>query len=118
MENLIIDMDEKIYKNIISNKDALLFINFWAPWSGPCNGFRTHFQSMAYKNSLNEITESQRHIYFARVNVDMEGELVRIFDIKTVPTFIGVKNEDVIFSVQGIPAQEEFEQKIKLLLQA
>lgn len=118
MDNLIIEMDEKTYKHIISNKDALLFLNFWAPWSGPCNGFRNHFQYMAQTSSLNEISEHQKHIYFARINVDMEGELVRIFNIKTVPTFIGVKNENVIFSVQGIPSQEEFDQKIKLLLQA
>lgn len=114
MDNLIITLNEDEYRKLTDNDNNLLFIHFWAPWSGPCNQFIQNFEDLAkHEKSL-----SEKPVSFAKVNVDLEGELVRIFNIKTVPTFIGLKGRSVVFSEQGIVSDSEFERKIKLLRHA
>src|SRR5262245_41028450 len=61
----VIDMTATNAKETIEGNE-LVFIDFWAPWCGPCKRFTPIFEAMAEKNP---------DLKFVKVNTDDQPEL-------------------------------------------
>lgn len=60
-----------------AQKGKMIFLNFWAPWCGPCNMFA---------NVLQEIDEElQQHVQIVKVNVDEAQALAAGFEVQGIP---------------------------------
>lgn len=64
----------------ISNGEVL--IDFWAPWCVPCNTSKPHFEAFTAEKGITPIS----------VNIETDEELVEKFKIRSVPTFILLKD--------------------------
>jgi len=74
-------------------------IDFYADWCLPC------------KNMLPIITEMEKNnsnINFFTVNVDKENELVQLFEIKSIPTFMFIPINDYPSIFPGILSRYKF----------
>ena len=63
-------------------------LDFWAPWCGPCVTAGPMFESIA--NSFSE--EELKTLSFGKVNVDKNPETKQKFNVKSIPTFIVLKD--------------------------
>lgn len=70
---------------------------FTADWCGPCKKVRP---------VVEEINQDSI-IKFQLVDVDSELELVRAFEIKSVPTFIIIKDGEVVNRMTGAKTKQE-----------
>jgi thioredoxin 1 len=70
---------------------------FTADWCAPCKKVRP---------IVEEINKDSQ-IKFKVIDVDSEMDLVRAFEIKSVPTFIAIKDGEVIKRATGAKTQEE-----------
>jgi thioredoxin 1 len=70
---------------------------FTADWCGPCKKVRPIVEEINKDSSVK----------FKVVDVDSEMELVRAFEIKSVPTFIIIKDGEIINRASGSQTRED-----------
>ena len=68
-------------------------IDFFATWCGPCKRIAPVFESLAEKLSS--------RIVFLKVDVDEAPELLDLYDISAMPTFIFLKDGKLVRRVEG-----------------
>lgn len=74
------------------DKQALLFIDFWADWCAPCHMFKKIFEKVA---------EGNPEVSFASVDVENETELAASLQISSVPHLVVFKEGIAIYSEAG-----------------
>ena len=71
-----VELTKENFEDVITKSD-IVFVDFWAPWCGPCKGFAPVYEAASEKNA---------EIVFAKVNTDEQQELAGHFAIRSIPT--------------------------------
>jgi len=73
-------------------ENAIVVIDYWAEWCGPCKAFSPIFASIA---------EQYSDVLFAKVNTEAQSELAQDFNIRSIPTIMVLRESIVVFSQSG-----------------
>ena len=84
------------FKNSIE-KNKLNIIDFWATWCGPCVRFAPEFEKLSHEYPT---------INFFKIDVDESKELSKFFKIECMPTFIFIKNNQLVNKIEGADLKE------------
>jgi len=76
----------------VVEKDGVVFIDWWAPWCGPCRMFAPTYE---------KVSEKHPDITFAKVNTEAEQELAASFDIRSIPTLMILRDHVLVFAQPG-----------------
>ena len=71
---------------------AMLVIDFWAEWCGPCKAFGPIFEKVA---------ERYPDITFAKCNTEVEREVAAAFDVRSIPTLAIFRDNVLLFKEAG-----------------
>jgi thioredoxin len=74
------------------NGNAMVIIDFWAPWCGPCIGFAPVYEKAA---------DQHPDVVFAKVNTEEQQELAGSFGIRSIPTLIVFREKVILFQQAG-----------------
>ena len=85
------------------NDNAMVIIDFWAPWCGPCKGFAPVYEKAA---------ESHPDVVFGKVNTDEQQELAGSFGIRSIPTLVVFREKVILFQQAGALPSNALEQVI------
>jgi thioredoxin len=86
-----IELTENNFNDIVQN-NAMILVDFWAEWCGPCKSFAPVFESAAAKNP---------DIVFAKVNTEKQQALAGHFGIRSIPTLMIFRDQIIIFAQPG-----------------
>jgi thioredoxin len=86
------------------NENAMVIIDFWAPWCGPCRGFAPVYE---------KASEAHPDVVFAKVNTDEEQELAGAFGIRSIPTLMVFRDKVILFQQAGALPGNALEQVIE-----
>ena len=98
----------KEFKDTVE-KGGIVFVDWWAPWCGPCRSVAPNYEAVA---------EANPDVVFAKINTDDEQELSGAFQIRSIPTLMVFRDQVLLFSQAGaLPksALEELLAKVRAL---
>jgi thioredoxin 1 len=104
-----LNLTQANFKDAIEKKDGIVLIDWWAPWCGPCRMFAPTYEKVSAKHP---------DITFAKVNTEDEQELAGMFDIRSIPTLMILRDGVLLFAEPGaIPeaALEDLVGKVRAL---
>lgn len=101
----VVELTRDNFESIISG-DKPVFVDFWAPWCGPCQIMLPIIDDLAanYKN--------KDKIVIAKVNIDDNPEIAGKFNVMSVPTLLQFKAGKVVGQMIGVTPKEELEKAL------
>lgn len=86
------------FKNLVeSSGDRLLVFDLYADWCRPCR---------ILSPMLEEIAQEQgNHASFYKVDIEKHGEIGRMFNARSIPLVVFLKNTKLVHSLVGLQAK-------------
>ena len=84
----------------IMKQDCYLFFYFTATWCGPCKSISSFIDELSNNNLTNNIS-----IKFYKIDIDENELLCQTWGITKVPTFLLLKNTDLLDMYSGTNKQ-------------
>ena len=80
-------------------------LDFWADWCSPCK---------LMNPIIDEIENDYQNVEVVRINADENKDMVQKYKIMTVPTYILIKDEEIVSIVKGAMPKYRFLQMLGL----
>ena len=92
----------------IAASSAVMLIDFWATWCGPCR---------MLSPTVDEIAEEYAgRVTVAKCNVDDAGDIAMQYRVRNIPTLIFLKNGEMVDRTVGVVSKADIEAKLNALL--
>jgi len=89
----VTDVTDSNWNSDVLESDTPVFVDFWAPWCGPCKTMLPYVEKLAedYGDKLKVV----------KLNTQDHGEVAAKYGITSIPTFMVIKNGEVAEQVLG-----------------
>ena len=81
-----------------------VFVDFWAPWCGPCK---------VMSPIVEELAAEMEEMIIGKVNVDENSEIAQKYNILSIPTFIVFKGGQVVEQFSGSMSKDQLRTKLE-----
>lgn len=103
-----VDLKDSNFDEVIVNSDIPVFVDFWAPWCGPCKMFGPTFEKVAQNYPVKAL--------FVKVNTESEQSVGARFGIRSIPTMIVFKDAKEVHRVSGALDENSLNQLVSQFL--
>jgi thioredoxin 1 len=104
MSGPVIEVSDATFENEVAKSATPVFVDFWAPWCGPCRSVAPIVEELA--------NHYQGKVKVAKINVDDSPEVAQKFMVTSIPTFILFKNGQAADRTLGAMPKGQFQQFI------
>lgn len=96
----VIDLENSKDLAAITSQNPWVLVKFSAVWCEPCQHLEPVFTSLM---------EKRRELPAVKVNVDLQPELTRQFGIRSVPTLLLLKQEQIVSQLSGLHNEHQLQ---------
>ena len=83
-----------------------VFVDFWAPWCGPCQMMGPIVEELGSEYSADKIK-------IVKIDVDQNQEVAGKYQVMSIPTFLVFKNGEVVDKLIGGVQKEKLKEMIE-----
>ncbi len=98
-----VEVTDATFKETIQNH-ALVVVDCWAPWCGPCQMVAPVIEAMA--------RDYAGRILFGKLSVDENMEIATQYQVMSIPTLLVFKNAKLVDRIVGAMPRQMLEPKI------
>lgn len=103
-----IKLEDGISLEDILKDNKVVIIDFWAQWCGPCKAFGPIFEEVA--------KEKDGLVKFVKVDVDKNSKVAALYNIRSIPTVLFIKDGQVVKTRIGAMPKYELTETVDVLL--
>lgn len=103
-----IKLEDGISLEDILKDNKVVIIDFWAQWCGPCKAFGPIFEEVA--------KEKDGLVKFVKVDVDKNSKVAALYNIRSIPTILFIKDGQVVKTRIGAMPKYELTETVDVLL--
>lgn len=107
---MLVELKDSEYDALVKDHSVIVY-DFWAEWCGPCKQFKPVFEEVSAMEGMEDVV-------FAKVDVESNPGLAAKFGIRSIPTVLFMKNEQVVHSVSGVLPKDALVNGIEALIKA
>ncbi|MFH1461492.1 MAG: thioredoxin [bacterium] len=96
------------FEQEIKNSDKPVILDVYATWCGPCIYMTPIFEELS--------TEMGDKYKFVKLNIDEERDIAIQYNVSSIPTFVFIKNGEVVGREMGYMEKETLKAKIEEIL--
>lgn len=103
-----IKITEENFKQEIEQSTLPILLDIYAEWCGPCKQMEP---------IIDQLEKELGHKYkFAKLNVDESRELAIKYGITSIPTFLFIKNGNIVSKETGYMSSDDLKEKLNNIL--
>jgi thioredoxin 1 len=103
-----VDVTDKDFADVILKSPIPAFVDFWAPWCGPCKMVAPAVEELA--------TEFVGKVRFAKMNTDDNMNTPMSYGIRGIPTMIIFKDGKEAGRIVGYMPKPELKKRLEAVL--
>ncbi|MBI2474868.1 thioredoxin [Candidatus Uhrbacteria bacterium] len=92
------------FDQIVLQSAKPVFVDFWAPWCGPCK---------IMGPIVEQLSGEIEGVEVGKVNVDDHSELAQRYNILSIPTFIIFKGGQPVEQFSGTMSKDQLKEKLE-----
>ena len=105
MSENVQEISDSSFENDVVKSETPVFVDFWAPWCGPCRAVAPIIEELA--------SQYRGKLKVAKMNVDDSPEVAQKFMVTSIPTFIVFKNGQAADRTMGAMPKGQFQRFIE-----
>jgi thioredoxin 1 len=99
------------FDNIFRDKtDALIILDFFAPWCGPCK------MISPVLDKVSDAFKDNDNVIICKINVDEHDKTAKQYNIRGIPTILFIKKQEIVETVTGFKPESFLIEKINYYL--
>ena len=102
---MAMNLTKNNFKDVVSNSDKPVLVDFWASWCGPCRMLTPIVEDLS--------KEFGDDVVVAKVNVDEEIELAQAYGVMSIPNVIIFAKGKVVDNSVGVRPKHYYSEALK-----
>ena len=98
MTDKVLHINDDQFEQEVIGSDRPVFVDFWAPWCGPC---------CMVGPFIDELAEEMPNVKFVKIDIDKNTEVAAKLGVMSIPNMIVFKDGNIVNrQIGGLPTNE------------